>query len=394
MSGRKHIFIILAVTVSVSLTASALTALFLFRYYSRLQFDMADDICREVLEQDPNVQPVLSAALKEYTVSGQDSSMNSSLLTAWGYRESDFSGTVSRWHLAAAAAGVLSGIFLFACTFLYRNRTESARIQALTNDLEKINMGKAAFLSVHGEDVFSRLEDEIYKTVTFLYQTKDAAVTAKKDFADNLSNIAHQIKTPITAISLSVQTMKQERDNPYTKQIQKQLRRLTRLEESLLLLSRLDAGVLPLHKEEIDVFTVLTLAADELQELFAQSGTSIRIPELGQMAVTADWDWTIEIFINLMKNCGEHNTGGIVHCFYSQNPMYTEILIWDEGKGFDQEDIPHLFERFYRGKNAREGGIGIGLALAKEMMERQNGTLRAGNMPGGGACFEIRFYSC
>ena len=68
MSGRKHIFIILAVTVSVSLTASALTALFLFRYYSRLQFDMAVGICREVLEQDPNVQPGLSAALKEYTV--------------------------------------------------------------------------------------------------------------------------------------------------------------------------------------------------------------------------------------------------------------------------------------------------------------------------------------
>ena len=89
----------------------------------------------------------------------------------------------------------------------------------------------------------------------------------------------------------------------------------------------------------------------------------------------------------------EHAAGGTIHCFYAQNPLYTEILIWDEGKGFAKEDLPHLFERFYRGQDAKEGGIGIGLALAKEIMERQNGTIRAKNRPEGGACFEIRFYS-
>ena len=113
----------------------------------------------------------------------------------------------------------------------------------------------------------------------------------------------------------------------------------------------------------------------------------------GEMAITADLDWTMEAMINLMKNCMEHNRGGTVHCFYEQNPLYTQILIWDEGKGFFKEDIPHLFERFYRGKNAGEGGIGIGLSLSKEIIERQNGTIRAQNMPEGGACFEIRFYT-
>ncbi len=111
------------------------------------------------------------------------------------------------------------------------------------------------------------------------------------------------------------------------------------------------------------------------------------------MAVKVDLDWTMEAVGNLMKNCMEHNRGGTVHCAYGQNPLYTEIRIWDEGEGFCKEDIPHLFERFYRGKNACEGGIGIGLALSREIVERQNGTLRAKNMPDGGACFEIRFYS-
>ena len=111
------------------------------------------------------------------------------------------------------------------------------------------------------------------------------------------------------------------------------------------------------------------------------------------MAVTVDLDWTMEAIINLMKNCMEHNKGGVITSTYGQNPLYTEIVIRDEGEGFAKEDMAHLFERFYRGKNAGEGGIGIGLALAKEIIERQNGTIRAKNLPEGGACFEIRFYS-
>lgn len=310
-----------------------------------------------------------------------------------GYRISDFIDSGYRKNVLFATAGVLAGVLLFIVTFLYRNQREAMRIQALADYLEQVNTGKAAILSTSGEDDFSKLEDEIYKTVTSLYHTKDAAVQAKNDFAENLSNIAHQIKTPITAISLSVQTMQKEYGKERIGQLQKQIVRLTHLEEALLILSRLDAGTLLLQKEEIDVFTVLVLAADNLQELLTVSGTSIDIPELGEMAITADLDWTMEALMNLMKNCMEHHAGGTIHCSYEQNPLYTEIQIWDEGEGFRKEDIPHLFERFYRGQNACEGGIGIGLALSKEIIERQNGTIRAKNMPGGSACFEIRFYT-
>ncbi len=347
MSGRKNFVIMFGFATAVSLISSAVTAMLVSCHYSRLPFDLVNAICGEVLEQEPEMKNIVSAALKEYTSGKVDGAATKDVLSVLGYRISDFSDSAITYHILFAITGFLTGILLFAVTFAFRNQAEAKRIEGLSDYLEQVNIGKAVVLSVSGEDIFSKLEDEIYKTVTFLYQTKDAAVQAKNDFAENLSNIAHQIKTPITAISLSLQAlsempMKKEYEKGKMEQIKKQLIRLTHLEESLLVLSRLDAGTLMFQTEDVDVFTVLVLAADNLQELFAHTGTSIDIPELGEMAVTADLDWTMEAIMNVMKNCMEHNAGGTVHCSYGQNPLYTEILIWDEGTGFAKEDIPYL----------------------------------------------------
>ena len=392
MSGRKNILITLGFGLFVGLTASGGCVLLASRYYSRLLFDLLNALCEEAAAREPELRNVIAAVLKEYTSGNAPVRAKEDFLSVLGYRISDFSGAAYSWITVFAAFFFVAGALLFLLTFLWKNKLEARRIQALADYLEQVNRGKAIILSTSGEDDFSKLEDEIYKTLTFLYQTREAAVQARNDFAENLSNIAHQIKTPITAISLSLQMMRQEPDGRHLKQVEKQLRRLTRLEEALLVLSRIDAGTLPLQRKEVDVFTLLVLAADNLQELFKGSGTSIEIPEAGGMMIMADLDWTMEAVMNLMKNCMEHGKGGEVHCSYAQNPLYTEILIWDEGEGFAKEDIPHLFERFYRGQNAGEGGIGIGLALAKEIVERQNGTISAKNRRGGGALFEIRFY--
>lgn len=393
MSGKKNMLVAFGFVLSASLIAAAVSALLVSCHYSQLQFDLLNAVCGEVAEQEPEAKKMIAVALKEYIDGNPDGVMEDDILSELGYHISDFSDFTYGKNVLFIIMGFMLGLLLFFFTFFYRNKIETARIRALAEYLEQVNIGKAAILSASGEDDFSKLEDEIYKTVTFLYHTKDSAVQARNDFAENLSNIAHQIKTPITAISLSIQMMKQEPESNHLEQVEKQLLRLTHLEEALLVLSRLDAGTLILQKDEVDVFTLLVLAADNLQELFVSSGAFIDISELGEMLVIVDLDWTMEAMMNLMKNCMEYNAGGTIHCSYAQNPLYTEILIWDDGEGFAKEDIPHLFERFYRGQNAGEGGIGIGLSLAKEIVERQNGTIRAKNKPGGGAFFEIRFYS-
>jgi signal transduction histidine kinase len=268
------------------------------------------------------------------------------------------------------------------------------RIAELTSYLEKVNSSAAGTVIQMKEDEFSHLQDEIYKTVTSLYQTRDAAVQAKVNFADNLANIAHQLKTPITAAFLSLQLMKNTTPSIYGEQVGRQLERLNRLEESLLTLSKIDAGTLHLEFSQVDIYTALNLAAENLNDLLMKERVSVDIPDHGCMEIYGDMEWTMEALMNLMKNCMEHSKhGGTIHCDYSSNPLYAEILIWDDGEGFQTEDIPHLFERFYRGKDAAGNGIGIGLSLARSVFELQNGNITARNRPEGGACFEIRVYS-
>lgn len=392
MYERKNLAILIGLVLSVSLFSASLTALLLTDDYSRIQFQTIGNICYGIIENQPEAEQAVLAVIKEYKEKPAVSE-DKNVVLSYGYRRTDFLDPAGKHGMIFAVIGFLTGGILFLLTLWFWRKKETERIRALTDYLEKVNTGNDGVLFQTGEDDLSKLQDEIYKTVTELRQTKDIALKAKNSFAENLYNIAHQIKTPIASISLSTQIMREEASLKHLYQIDQQLSRLTHLEEALLLLSRIDAGTLMLERKAADVFTMLMLAVDNLQELFQEAGVSVKIPESGEMTVYVDMDWTMEAVMNVFKNCMEHTQpGGTIYCTYEQNPLYTQILIWDNGDGFAGEDIPHLFERFYRGKNAKGGGIGIGLALSKALIESQNGTISARNLPKGGACFEIRFY--
>lgn len=408
MSERKNSVMLLGFVLSVSLICVLVTAVLMSGYYGRTQFELVGTVCRTIAEQDPEAEKTVLEVLKSLKSRPegiaemeiwQAEAAGAEYLSSYGYRQTDFLRLTQKNRILLTAAGFLSGGLLFLAAFWYRHRRDTLRLKTLTEYLERVNTGGPGLQLTTTNDDFSRLQDEIYKTVTFSCQTRDAALEARQNFAENLSNIAHQLKTPITAMSLSAQMISSQPGNgqlakEYAAQIKRQLKRLTHLEEALLLLSRLDSGTLPLERMEIDVFTVLTLAADNLGEVFKNAGVSVDIPEMGEIRMTADLEWTMEAIMNLLKNCMEHTpAGGTVHCAYEQNPLYTQILIWDEGEGFASEDIPRLFERFYRGKRAKGGGIGIGLSIAKAILENENGTVSAKNLPDGGACFEVRIYA-
>lgn len=393
MNERKNMTVLIGFVLSISLIASTFTVFFLINSYGQVHMQTLGEIFQRIIEKQPEAENIILETLKEYK-SNPEISSDTNILLLHGYKQTDLFPASKAYSSLFILAGFGIGCILFIITLIFWHRKDMLRIKFLTTYLEKVNNGDSDILFQVGEDDLSKLQDEIYKTVTMLSQTRNMALRAKNNFAENLYNIAHQIKTPITSISLSVQIMRENPSSKYLDQIQGRLSQLTHLEETLLLLSRIDAGTLPLEKKAVDLYTVLMLAADNLQDLLAKSNVSVDIPELGEITIQADLDWTMEAIINLLKNCMEHTPpGGVIHCSYEQNPIYTQIKIWDTGAGFAKEDLPHLFERFYRGQNAIHSGIGIGLSLSKAIIESQNGTISAKNLVDGGACYEIRFYS-
>lgn len=411
--------------LSVGFIVAATTTCLLTIYYRQVCFHTLGGFCERMIEKNPDSRQVVLELLKtqDFYVTGENilsnlfdnhvisNKFNNYIISNFGYDSSNL-GIMDTTILWIAALGFLTGGILFLFSFGYWHRKSNARIQALTGYLERVNTGGQGLLFETSDDEFSKLQDEIYKTVTELYQTREEALTARNNFAENLSNIAHQLKTPITSISLTVQMVKEHLGDDYAiemlqtqtsmaykmcvnvMEIERQINRLMHLEEALLLLSRIDAGTLTLDRKATDVFTILVLAADNLYELSTQKGVLIDISEMGEMDIYVDLDWTMEAIMNLMKNCMEAaKINTTVHCSYEKNPLYVKIRIWDEGEGFAKEDIPYLFQRFYRGRKAKDAGIGIGLSISKEIIEMQNGIIQAFNIPNSGACFEIRFYA-
>lgn len=362
--------------------------------YRKVTFGHISKLCQIMIEDYPEVETIVLSSLKEYHTGARLDVQGNEFLLKYGYERNDFDNAIKFEFILLTFIVFLLITCGFGFYIWYMDRCNRRRMEELTDYLEQVNVGRFEKIIQSQEDEFSHLEDEIYKTVTTLRQTRDIAIKTKVNYADNLANIAHQLKTKITTISLSVQLLKKTNETAYLKRIENQLEGLNWLEEMLLTLSKIDAGVLVLEHTKVDVYTALTLAAENLDELLTEKNVSVYVPNKGCIEIDGDLEWTMEAFINVMKNCTEHSTcGGIIHCDYSENPLYVEILIWDDGKGFEAEDIPHLFERFYRGKGAKGNGIGIGLPLARSIFEMQNGNITARNMPEGGACFEIRLYS-
>ena len=389
---KQNIFLLFPFVVLI--TGIIFTVILFLQTYRQIAFEHTSALCEIILENSPEAESQLLEALKDYHSLTEQELRGNDYLEKYGYQADDFCNGFPSDIVLFPALFFLATACTFSVGILFFRRKSRKRIADLTAYLEKVNVGAGGTVVQTQEDEYSHLQDEIYKTVTTLYQTRETAVYAKKNFAENLANIAHQLKTPITAAFLSLQLMEKEISGAYTEQVKWQLKRLNRLEESLLTLSQIDAGTLPLKREKVDLYTALNLAADNLNDLLWKNHISVDIPENSCIEFSGDLEWTMEALINLIKNCMEHSKpGGVVHCDYSGNPLYVEIRVWDDGDGFDIEDLPHLFDRFYRGRRAVGDGIGIGLALARSIFELQNGTIIASNLQNGGACFEIRIYS-
>jgi signal transduction histidine kinase len=192
---------------------------------------------------------------------------------------------------------------------------------------------------------------------------------------------------------LSDKRLDDEKRAEFTRNIQVQLERMEWLVSSLLKLSKIDAGTISFKKEKVLLKPLIQKAIEPLLIPMDIKMQGLHVEGDEKAAFIGDFNWTAEAFINILKNCVEHTAeGGEISILFSENALFTEITISDNGRGIQKEDLPYIFKRFYKGKNANDDSVGIGLAMAHSIITRQKGDISTQSQPGVGTTFQIKFY--
>lgn len=287
----------------------------------------------------------------------------------------------------------LGAVYAFFTAWRYRE------LRWLSRYLNQVySGGKPLDIRDNREGELSILKNDLYK-ITCVLERQAEQLYADKDYlAQALANISHQLKTPLTALFVMNDLLRDEGLPPakrreFLDSSGEQLERIQWLVSSLLTLSRIDAAVITFKKEPIDLNALLAKAAEPLAVPMELAEVTLVIDCPAALIWQGDANWTAEALTNVLKNALEHSpAGGMITVQAAENPLHTEITITDSGPGIDEAELPFLFQRFYKGRQAQAGSVGIGLALAKTILQSQNGDIIARNAPEGGAQFVIKLY--
>lgn len=298
----------------------------------------------------------------------------------------------------AAVIVLVVSVLLIGTTLLF-TRWRYRELDKLSGYLQRISNGDYRLdVRDNYEGELSILKSQIYKVTKMLAGQGASLHEDKAKLTDAISDISHQLKTPLTSMMVMVELLRDNRledvqRERFTRNLQVQLERMEWLVSSLLKLSKIDAGTIIFKKELHSVDSLVRTAVEPLlipmdikMQHFSISGDE-------QATFTGDLNWTVEALINILKNCVEHTSeGGDISIRFSENALFTEVTISDTGAGISREDLPYIFKRFYKGKNASDESVGIGLAMAHSIITSQQGDVEVKSDPGAGTTFDIKFY--
>ncbi len=302
------------------------------------------------------------------------------------------------FSVVGALAVLLSGV-LNAVLFYYCINKRNTEIEKLSSVLDSILSGDdVCKLSDYDEGELAILKNEVYKLTLRMKEQAAALEDDKIYLADSIADISHQLRTPLTSINiilsfLSDKSLSDEKYSEYIYELKKLLLRMEWLISSLLKISKLDAGTVSFSESKVNVKELIEKSVLPLEISMDIKNQTFVNEVNSDITFSGDLKWSAEAFGNIIKNCTEHTPeGGEVKVFAEENALFTLISISDSGPGFSEKDLPHIFERFYKGDNSAETSVGIGLALSRMIISKQNGTIKAENGKNGGAVFTIKFY--
>ena len=301
---------------------------------------------------------------------------------------------VIKINIASIIMFLILMIILFV---IYRNKQEK-ELNKIIKYIEQINNKNYELkIDENSEGELSNLKNELYKITVMLKEQAEKSLNDKKMLKKSLEDISHQLKTPLTSISIMLDNiienpnMDEKTKNNFMIEISRQIEWINWLVISILKLSKLESNTVEFERKEIDVKSLVKDAIKNLAIPLDIKQQNITIN--GENATFyGDYNWQLEAITNVLKNCIEHSPeNSTIYINFVENKFYTKISITDEGNGIDKEDIKHVFERFYKGKNSSSNSIGIGLALSKSIIEKDNGNITCFSKINEGTTFEIKY---
>ena len=298
---------------------------------------------------------------------------------------------------------ILLFIYLIICLvyltiIINNNKKKDKEINEVIKIIEEINNKNYSFkMKDINEEELSLLKNEIYKTTIMLNEISEISKKDKKELEESLEDISHQLKTPLTSILIMIDTLLDDEDmdqntrEDFLRNMKREVMNINFLVKSILKLSRLDTNTIKFISKKESVKEIINEAILNVSLLSDLKNVKIET-NLSDSFINCDYKWQIEALTNILKNSIEHSyENNKVLIESSENNAYVKITIKDFGSGIAKEDINHIFERFYKGKDSDYDSIGIGLALSKSIIEKQNGKIRVESSENG-TTFTIKYF--
>lgn len=276
---------------------------------------------------------------------------------------------------------------------------QEKKIAEINEYIKQVN-NKNYILKIEENDnsELSKLRNELYKTTILLKETAEQSEKEKENLSTAIADISHQLKTPLTSIRIMLDNisdnpdMEKEIREDFLSDISKQIDWISALVISLLKIAKFDAGTIKMENKEINVKDLINNVIENLAIIIEVKEIKI-ITNIDESATfIADYKWQLEALTNILKNAIEHSRqSSKIYITVENTSLFLKIKIQDEGQGISKKDLKHIFERFYRTQNSSENSIGIGLALAKTIIEQNNGYIKVDSEIDKGTTFEIRF---
>lgn len=294
-------------------------------------------------------------------------------------------------------AGILTAALslLLLLLYLLDARRRYRAMARLAEDIDAVLHGRRdVSFAQYTEGEVSLLRSQLRKMTVRLREQADQLLQEKVQLAESMADVSHQMRTPLTAVNLLLASLgdpdaSEEARKKDLHALRRQMQRMDWLVNSLLKLAKLDAGTVRFRPERVSLRDLIARASEPLQIIMEVKGQRLKVQASG--SADCDLAWTSEALGNILKNCTEHMGEGTITVTAEENAVAACIRVRDEGGGIDPDDLPHLFERYYKGRNASEESVGIGLALSRSILAAQNGTVTAANVPGG-AEFTLKLY--